>query len=237
MPKYKKHVEMNYQHISLLKNMEKCLERAVYKYLYNNFRDNDVLTSFQSGFIPGDSTVNQLTFLYDTFCQAIYDEKEVRVVFCDVSKVFDRVWHAGLIHKLKAAGITGQLYWFASYLKNRRQRVVISGVQSDLVYISAGVPQGSILGPLLFLLYINDIVNDIGCNIRLFATTQAIPKKSHHPILASSNYGISDSRIFFLSLLKILTLQLNLLIQTWVKYKYGLENGYSNLTPVKINHL
>ena len=160
----------NYRPISLLSNMEKCLERAVFKYLYSHFRDNDILTSCQSGFIPGDSTVNQLAFLYDTFCQAIDDEKEVRVVFCDVSKAFDRVWHAGLIHKLKAAGITGQLLdWFVSYLENRRQRVVISGVQSDWAYISAGVPQGSILGPLLFLLYINDIVNDIGCNIRLFA--------------------------------------------------------------------
>ena len=160
----------NYRPISLLSNLEKSLERAVFKYLYNHFRDNNILSSFQSGFIPGDYTVNQLTYLYNTFCQAIDEGKEVRVVFCDVSKAFDRVWHAGLIHKLRAAGITGHLLkWFVSYLEKRRQRVVASGVQSEWNYISAGVPQGSILGPLLFLLYINDIVIDIGANIRLFA--------------------------------------------------------------------
>ena len=160
----------NYRPISLLSNLEKCLERAVFKYLYNHFRDNNILTSFQSGFIPGDSTVNQLSYLYNTFCQAIDDGKEVRIVFCDVSKAFDRVWHAGLICKLRAAGISGNLLnWFVSYLENRRQRVVISGIQSEWNFISAGVPQGSILGPLLFLLYINDIVNEIGSYIRLFA--------------------------------------------------------------------
>ena len=77
---------------------------------------------------------------------------------------------SNILPHVRNSYLTGQLLdWFVSYLENRRQRVVISGVQSDWAYISAGVPQGSILGPLLFLLYINDIVNDIGCNIRLFA--------------------------------------------------------------------
>ena len=76
----------------------------------------------------------------------------------------------GLLCKLRAAGITGShLSWFSSYLSERRQRVILPGTQSDWNYVHAGVPQGSILGPLLFLLYINDIVNDIGSNIRLFA--------------------------------------------------------------------
>ena len=124
--------------------------------------------SLMSEFIPGDPTTNQLTFLYNTFCQA--SGKEVRVVFCDVSKAFDRVWHKGLLCKLRAAGISGSLLsWFSSYLSERRQRVILPGTHSDWNYIYAGVPQGSILGPLLFLLYINDIVNDIGSNIRLFA--------------------------------------------------------------------
>ena len=113
---------------------------------------------------------NQLTYLYNTFSQALDTGKEERVVFCDISKAFDRVWHAGLIHKLRAAGISGQiLKWFVSYLENRKQRVVLPGGESGWNYIHAGVPQDSILGPLLFLLYINDIVNEIGSNIRLFA--------------------------------------------------------------------
>ncbi|MCG8033360.1 MAG: reverse transcriptase family protein, partial [Candidatus Thiodiazotropha taylori] len=163
-------VVSNNRPISLLSNLDKTQEKLVFKHLYNHFRENNIITSFQSGFTPGDSTVNQLTFLYHTFCQALDSGKEVRVVFCDIKKAFDRVWHAGLIHKLKAAGISGSLLkWFASYLSDRKQKVVLPGAQSNWNSIHAGVPQGSILGPLLFLLYINDIVTDIGSNIRLFA--------------------------------------------------------------------
>ena len=105
----------------------------------------------QSGFIPGDSTVNQLTFLYNTFCQALDSGKEFRAVFCDISKAFDLVWHVGLLHKLKAAGVTGEvLDWFKHYPSDRKQRVVIPGADSDWAFIRAGVPQGSILGHLLF---------------------------------------------------------------------------------------
>ena len=87
-----------------------------------------------------------------------------------ISKAFDRVWHSGIICKLLAAGVTGEvLAWFKDYLKDRKHRVILPSTTSDWVYIQAGVPQGSILGPLLFLLYINDIVTDIGSNIRLFA--------------------------------------------------------------------
>ena len=80
------------------------------------------------------------------------------------------MWHAGLLAKLQAAGVRGNVHaWFADYLSDRKQRVVLPGAVSDWTFIRAGVPQGSILGPLLFLLYINDIVNNIGSNIRLFA--------------------------------------------------------------------
>ena len=160
----------NYRPISLLNSESKVFERLVFKYLYNHLQDNNLLSSLQSGFIPGDSTTNQLTFLYNTFCQALNSGKEVRAVFCDISKAFDRVWHSGLLHKLHAAGVTGEtLAWFKNYLSDRKQRVVLPSTSSDWALIRAGVPQGSILGPLLFLLYINDIVTDIGSNLRLFA--------------------------------------------------------------------
>ena len=136
----------NHRPISLLNAEAKVFERLVFKYLFNHLRDNSLLSSLQSGFIPGDSTVNQLTFLYNTFCQALDSGKEVRAVFCDISKAFDRVWHVGLLHKLKAAGVTGKvLDWFKHYLSDRKQRVVLPGAVSDWVFIRAGVPQGSIL--------------------------------------------------------------------------------------------
>ena len=86
------------------------VEFRVSKHIYNHFRENSIIiTSFQSGFTPGDSTVNQLIYLYNTFCQALDSGKEVCVVFCDIKRAFDRVWHAGLIHKLKVAGISGSV--------------------------------------------------------------------------------------------------------------------------------
>ncbi len=113
--------------------------------------------SLNRAFFPGDSTTNQLTYLYTVFAEAIYSGKEIRAVFCDISKAFDRVWHKGLIHKLQHSGIYCPLLaWFSSYLSQRKQRVVLPGVFSSWNLVQAGVPQGSILGPLLFLIYINE---------------------------------------------------------------------------------
>ena len=159
-----------YRPFSLLSNLDKVFERLVFKHLFNHLHDNNILTSFQSGFILGDSTTNQLTFLYNTFCQALDAGKEVRTVVCDISKAFDRVWPASLLHKLRSIGISGELLkWFSIYLVGRKQRVVLQRVESQWNYIKAGVPQGSILGPLLFLIFIKDIVTEIEFSIRLFA--------------------------------------------------------------------
>ena len=133
----------NYRPISLLSCLEKVSERVVFKHLYNHFRDNGILSPLQSGFIPGDSTTNQLTFPYNTFCQALDSGKEVRVVVCDVSKAFDRVWHKGLLCKLRAAGISGSLLsWFSSYLSERRQRVIHSRHTFRLELHLCGSPTG-----------------------------------------------------------------------------------------------
>jgi len=173
LPLYKKgdaSVFSNYRPVSLLSCVSKLLERIVFKNLYNYIRDNNILTPHQSGFQQGDSTTNQLSYLYHVFCQALDSKKEVRIVFCDISKAFDRVWHEGLLHKLSNIGIGGKLLDFIrDYLSNRQQRVVIQGQSSEAGYIRAGVPQGSVLGPLLFLVYINDLANNVISNVKLFA--------------------------------------------------------------------
>ena len=144
-------------------------------HLYNYISENNLLTPFQSGFIQGDSITFQLLHTYHSFLEAVDSGKEVRVVFCDISKAFDRVWHIGLLHKLAGMGLSEELLrWFKSYLSHRRQRVVLNGVESNWADVLAGVPQVSILGPLLFLIYINDIVNNIRSYIRLFADDTTI---------------------------------------------------------------
>ena len=148
--------------------------------------ENSILTPLQSGLIPGDSTTNQLIYLYDTFSPALDSGKKIRVVFRDINKVLDRVLHQCILLKLRAAGVTGKLLsWFSSYLCNRRQKVVLLGASSNWNFIFAGVPLGSLLGPLLFLININDIVSNKGSNIRLFVDETSIFIIVENPISAA----------------------------------------------------
>ena len=97
------------------------------------------------------------------------DGLEVRGVFLDISKAFDKVWHEGLIYKLKQNGVNGNLLeTLTNFLNDRKQRVVLSGQHSKWENIEAGVPQGSILGPLIFLIYINDLPDNLISNSKLF---------------------------------------------------------------------
>ena len=114
-----------------------------------------------------------------------------------ISKAFDRVWHKGLLYKLQTVGITGHLLqWFTDYLNNRKQRVVLPGVFSHWTDLKAGVPQGSILGPLLFLIYINDFVRNINSSIRLFADDTSLDIIVENPIQAATILNSDLSQIY-----------------------------------------
>ena len=107
------------------------------------------------------------------------EKKHTCVVFCDISKAFDRVWHRGLVEKLKAYGISGELLtWLKHYLSGRYQKVFLNSTYSSQGLIEAGVPQGSILGPLLFLIFINDIADIFESTSRLFADDTSLLKSS-----------------------------------------------------------
>ena len=131
-----KELIQNYRPISLLSIIGTSMERCVFKHLYNYLVESHLITCFQSGFRPGDSTTNQLLYLTNIFGKAIDDENEIRVMFFDISKAFDRVWHACLIHKLQKIGIRGPLLkWFESYLSDRKQKVTIGGCSSRLLIL------------------------------------------------------------------------------------------------------
>ena len=131
----------NYRPISILPTVSKIAERIVFKHVYNYFHEHSLLTRNQSC-VPGDSTVNQLAFLYNHFCHAIDEKKDIQIVFCDIKKAFEKVWFKGLLFKLKQLGISGTLlYWFDDYLHGRYQRVGIKGQNSEWTLVPAGVPQ------------------------------------------------------------------------------------------------
>jgi hypothetical protein len=162
--------KLNYRPISLLDSLSKIDEKIVYIRLYNFLLEIIFLNPLQSGFQPGDSTVNQLICLVHKIYDALERGREVRMVFLDISKAFDKVWHKGLLYKLETIGVRDPLLsWFKSYLTNRKQRVVIDGQFSEWKNIKAGVPQGSVLGPLLFLIYINDITENLETACFLYA--------------------------------------------------------------------
>ncbi len=165
----------NYRPISLLPCISKVFERIIFNHIFNFFKKHKLLSKHQSGFIPGDSTINQLLSLCHKIYSGLDTSDSLLSVFLDFSKAFDKVWHQGLIYKLVASGIHGNLLdWLSSYLTNRKQRVCINGMYSSWLPINAGVPQGSVLGPLLFLVYINDICADINSDIALFADDTSI---------------------------------------------------------------
>ena len=164
-----------YRPISLLPICGKILEEIVFDQVYAFLNKNNLLSKNQSGFRPGDSTIYQLLSINSTIYDAFENYDETRAVFLDISMAFDKVWHEGVIFKLKCNGISGNLLtFFENDLLKRYQRVVLNGTESNWKSLQAGVPQGSVLGPLLFLVYINDLTDNISCDMRLFADDSSL---------------------------------------------------------------
>ena len=166
----KKDQVSNYRPISLLPNLSKILEKLIKTRFVNFFERHEILYKYQYGFRQKHSVIHTLLDVTSLSYDAIQNKQSTAFLLMDLRKAFDTVSHKKLLHKLYHHGIRGPAYdLIASYLSFRHQFVAINNEKSTLMPINIGVPQGSILGPLLFLVYVNDLPNATNCQPRLFA--------------------------------------------------------------------
>ena len=183
----------NYRPISVLPTISKLLEKAVHMQLYSYLRDNNLLSQKQFGFRLNSSTVTASAMFTDKTLSAMDKGQLTGAVFIDLTKAFDTVNHSILLSKLCSLGVLNDspaYNWFESYLSNRCQVTVCNGTKSCPETVQIGVPQGSILGPLLFTLYINDLPDYLEhCDVTLYAddTVLFISDKSLHNIKSYMN--------------------------------------------------
>ena len=152
------------------------------KTLVDFLEARDLLSDLQYGFRHSRSTGDLLSYVTEHISRVLDKQGETRCVALDISKAFDKVWHEGLLTKLRSYGITGPLHsLLASFLKDRQISVVLDGQKSSVKHVNAGVPQGSILGPTLFLLYINDLPDDMVSKLVMYADDTTLFNSTDRP--------------------------------------------------------
>ena len=165
-----KNDKSNYRPISILPTISKVCESIMHERLLSHCIDNNLISERQAAYLKGESTISQLLYITHYIRSNWGKSKIIQGAFLDISAAFDKVWHKGLLAKLDQIGVEGTfINLFESYLSQRKQCVVVDGQKSTLLDIKAGVPQGSRLGPLLFIIFINDIAQDIESEILIFA--------------------------------------------------------------------
>ena len=160
----------NYRPVSLTSVVCKQMEAIVRDHVTNHILVNNLLTDCQHGFVPGRSCGTQLLRCLDIWTDLLDQGHCLDVIYLDFSKAFDSVPHKRLLEKMRGYGITGStLGWCKDFLSGRRQRVVINGEMSEWREVLSGVPQGSVIGPTMFVLFINDMPEAVHCFIQMFA--------------------------------------------------------------------
>ena len=165
----------NYRPISSTCILCKVLEHITASHVVKHLNAHDLLYDLQHGFREKRSCETQLTMLVEDLARNVSKGKQTDLILLDFSKAFDKVNHSKLLWKLHQYGIRGNaLAWIRAFLGNRSQTVVIDGEESESVPVTSGVPQGSVLGAILFLIYINDLPDELSSQVRLFADDTAV---------------------------------------------------------------
>ena len=177
----------NWGPISLLPTLSKVAESVMHRQLLSHFTEHSVISNRQAAYMKGDSTVQQLLYIVHIIRTTWTHKKIMQGVFLDVSAAFYKAWHPAIIAKLEHVKVGGSfLELFKSYLSNRQQIVTIDGYKSTSRIIMAGVPQGSRLGPLLWILYANDILDELECEVLLFADDTCMFASGNDPAETSA---------------------------------------------------
>ena len=212
----------NYRPISLLPIFSKIIERLIYNQFIEYINQNKILSELQFGFQKNKSTEQAISAIVSNITDALANKQSSFCIFLDFAKAFDTVNHQILIEKLKYYGVDGPtLALFQSYLTNRTQVVEVNGIESDVGIIKHGVPQGSILGPLLFLLYINDISNSSSIlKFFLFADDTTV-YYSADPLNANTEHILNSELEKVSCWLAANKLSLNVKKSNFLHFRYG----------------
>ena len=220
----------NYRPISLISNIAKIFEKIIHKRLINFINKSDILSKRQFGFIKNIGTKDALNQISKTIYENLDKGLPIAITFLDLAKAFDTVNHKILLDKLYAYGVRGKGHkLIESYLSNRRQKVRIGSYESDFEIIDTGVPQGTILGPLLFILYVNDLLTKMPENsILSYADDTAVlaKGKTWKEVENQMNKYLDEVSIW----LRLNKLTIN--IQKTVYLTFG---NYSDSVPRTIN--
>ena len=168
----------NYRPISLTSILCKSMASPITEHIKNHMVTNGFFSTFQYGFIPGRSAPLQLLTVLETWQESIEKGYDIDCIYVDFMKAFDTVPHKRLIVKMKCSGIVDPILgWVESFLSNRTQYVSVNGKCSELKAVTSGIPQGSVIGPILFVIYINDLPDVVNKYLYLFADDSKIFNK------------------------------------------------------------
>ena len=160
----------NYRPVSLTSIICKLLEKIVRQAVMEHLIDNGLINDNQHGFVPGSSCITQLLVALDHWTDILDNHGALDAIYLDFAKAFDKVPHERLLLKVENHGIKGNaLKWIRDFLSNRQQRVVINGTHSVWAPVTSGIPQGSVLGPLLFVIFVNDMPDVVKSFLYMFA--------------------------------------------------------------------